>query len=68
MCCHDQFVEFLPIDTALTELVREITDRREFIEGIFAEQSVCVCVCVSTYTYTCVCALMCMYVYMCTHI
>ena len=41
------------VDTALTELVREVTDKREFIEGIFAEQGVCVCV------YVCVCACMC---------
>ena len=38
-----------PVDTALTELVREVTDKREFIEGIFAEQGVCVHTYMHTY-------------------
>ena len=55
-----------PVDTALTELVKEITDKREFIEGIFAEQSMCVYVCVCVCV--CVCACACVYLNVCIYI
>ena len=36
--CYDSFLNFLPLDTTVAELIKNVTDKKNFLEQIYTEQ------------------------------